>query len=436
MKRALLLMATMTAIGFAAPAVAQTVAITGGTVALGDGSAPIPNGTVVFSNGRIVAAGAGVAAPAGATVIDATGKWVAAGIVAGPSELGLADAAGVAESNDAAARTSPFSAGLDVAATINPDAVAIGNERVGGVTRAIVAPRAVSSIFGGQGAVIDLGADAQPLTRAHAFQYVELGEDGGKLAGGSRPAAFAMFRDALTQAQDYRRNPAGFDGRGKDSLLKRADAQALLDMMDGKVPMMVHVERASDIRAVLGLTRDYPKLKLVLVGATEGWMVAREIAAAKVPVIASALADLPAAFENLAATESNVGRMTAAGIPVAISTIGVNDAAGEHILKQFAGNLVAIARVPGATGLDWGKAFASITSKPAEALAMGDELGSLRPGRRADVVIWSGDPLELASLPQAVWIDGVSQPMVSRQTRLRDRYITPQEGALPKAYSY
>jgi imidazolonepropionase-like amidohydrolase len=161
-------------------------------------------------------------------------------------------------------------------------------------------------------------------------------------------------------------------------------------------------------------------------------MVAREIAAARVPVIASALADLPASFEQLAATESNAGRMRAAGVTVALASIGASG--GDHVLRQFAGNLVGITKVPGHTGLDWGQAFAAITSGPAEALGMGSEFGSLRPGRRADVVLWDGDPLELSSQPVAVWIDGQPQPMRSRQTDLRDRYLTPTEGALPKAY--
>jgi imidazolonepropionase-like amidohydrolase len=428
-KAALLLLAGAAALAF--PASAQTIAITGGTVAIGDGSAPIENGTVVIRDGRVVAAGSGIAVPAGASIIDAAGKWVAAGMVAGFSSLGLVDADGVSESNDTAARGSPFKAAIDVSVAINPDTVLIGNERAGGVTRAIVAPSAGGSIFAGQGAVIDLGADPNPITKARAFQYVELGEGGARNAGGSRPAAHVGLHDALSQAEDYRRNPAGFDGRSRDSLLTRADARALLQVIDGTVPLVVHVERAADIRAVLALPRQYPKLRLVLAGATEGWMVAREIAAAKVPVIAAALADLPASFEQLAATESNVGRMTQAGVSVGIE---IDGNAGEHVLTQFAGNLVALTKVPGATGLDWGKAFATITSKPAEALGLGSEIGSLRPGRRADVVVWTGDPLELSSVPVAVWIDGQAQPIDSRQRKLRNRYLTPTEGNLPKAY--
>ena len=163
-------------------------------------------------------------------------------------------------------------------------------------------------------------------------------------------------------------------------------------------------------------------------------MVAEKIAAAKVPVIASALNDLPAAFEQLNATQSNVGRMRKAGVKVAIGMIGDNDAHQLRYTPQYAGNLVALQKVPGASGLDWGAALAAITSAPAEAFGMGEVMGSLKPGRVGDVVIWSGDPLELSSTPEMVFIDGVSQSLENRQTRLRDRYRTLEPGSLPKAY--
>ena len=310
MKSALLAFAVLVAM----PASAETVALVGGTVAIGDGSAPIPGGTVLFRDGRIVAAGAQVAVPPSATVVDARGKWVSPGLVAGLTNLGLADSDGIEESNDTSADKSPFAAAIDVSTAINPDGVIIGIERASGITSALVSPGTGGSIFAGQGAVITLGLGDPPVSRPRAFQYVELGEDGGRTAGGSRPAAYAMFRDALAEAQDYRRNPAGFGGRDRGSLIKRGDAAALLPVIDGRMPLLVHVERASDILSVLALTHEYPQLKLVLVGVSEGWMVAPQIATAHVPVIAAALVDLPEAFERVAATESNVGRMERAGI--------------------------------------------------------------------------------------------------------------------------
>jgi imidazolonepropionase-like amidohydrolase len=413
----------------ASSAAAQTVAITGGRVVIGDGSPPIDNGTVVISNGRVIAAGANVPVPTGAERIDARGKWVTPGVVAGFSRLGLAAVDAVDAANDTDASNSPFHASLDITTSINPDVEPIAVSRAAGVTRAIVAPETGNAIFAGQGAVIDTGADLSPVTRPRAFMFVEFGETGTRRAGGSRAALFAVFRNALDEA---RRAAAGT--QGEYPLLRRADAMALLPVINGQMKLFVHVESAPDILTVLSLKRDYPLIQIVLVGASEGWRVAPQISAAKIPVLASALNDLPDSFETLAATQSNVGRMRAAGVEVGIGMIDNEDTRQAQFSMQYAGNLVALTRVPGASGLSWDQAFASISSKPAEIVGMGGEIGSLRPGRRGDVVIWDGDPLELGSAPMRVWIDGVSQPLTSRQTRLRDRYARPQEGALPKAY--
>lgn len=413
---------------------AQSVAITHAKLVIGDGSAPIEDGTVVIRDGRVVAAGAGVAVPAGITVVDAGGKWVSPGLVAGFSRLGIVEIDAVDQTNDTAAGKSPFHAAIDVAPAVNPKASAVTLNRADGLTRAVVAPDVAGSIFAGWGAVIDLADDAHPITRAKAFQFMEYGETGGKQAGGSRPAALAMLRNALFEAQAYARNPGAFLDRGTDALLTRADAEALVPVVQGKTKLLIHVDRAADIRTLLTLKHDMPQLDMVFVGCVEGWLVADEIAAAHVPVIASALADLPASFDTLAATQSNIGRMVKAGVLVAIGTINDDEARQARLVKQYAGNLVALTRVPGASGLSWDQAFASISSKPAEALGMGGEIGSLRPGRRGDVVIWDDDPLQLGAEPTAVYIDGIVQPLQTRQTKLFQRYKDLDDGALPKAY--
>ncbi len=450
-------------IALAAPATAQTIAITNGTVATGDGSGPMQGATVVIRNGRIVAAGPGVAVPAGAQVIDASGKWVTPGIVAGFSRLGLSDVdLSVDGAEDTSADSGPFSAAIDVAPAINPLYQTVQVNRADGVTRAIVAPAAPRNIFAGQGAVIDTGADMRPITRARAFQFVELGETGADKAGGSRASAHVLFRNALREASELRRyatpvssggsgpqderlrpvvrNPnessdLGFSAqRSQDVLLTRFDAAALVPVLQGRQYLFVHVERASDILQVLELRREFPTLKVVIVGASEGWMVANELAATGVPVIASALNDLPSSFEQLAATQSNVGRMRNAGVNVSIGMINDDETRNLFRQRQYAGNLVALGKVPGATGLSWGEALAMITSRPAEAIGMGGEIGSLAPGRRGDVVVWSGDPLEPTSAAEAVFIDGVQQPLVTHQTRLLQRYRYLPRRDLPEAY--
>ncbi|MET3760175.1 amidohydrolase family protein [Sphingomonas sp. UYEF23] len=429
MKRLLLLSAAF----LAAPAAAQSVAITNAKLVIGDGSAPIEGGTVIVRDGRVVAAGRSVAVPAGTATVDAGGRWVTPGIVAGFTRMGIVESDGVEETNDTAARGSPFHAAIDVAPAVNPATSSIPLNRAEGITRAIVAPDTDGSIFAGLGAVIDLGTDRSPITKPRAFQFMEYG-GGGSRRGNSRPAMIAVFRNALAQVKDYVRAPAAYSDQGKDALLTRADAAALVPVASGAMPLLVHVERASDMLALIDLKRDYPALKLVFVGAAEGWLVANQIAAARIPVIASALTDLPASFDQLGATQSNVGRLKAAGVLVGIGTINDDEARQARLEKQYAGNLVALTKVPGATGLDWNAAFAAISSVPAEAIGMGDEIGSLRAGRRGDVVIWDGDPLELGSAVAAVYIDGVKQPLRTRQDALRERYRVPQEGTLPKAY--
>ena len=449
----------------AAPIAAQTIAITGGTVALGDGSEPIPNGMVVIQDGKVIAAGnVRMKLPADTQVIDATGKWVTPGIVAGFSRLGLADVDLSAEGADDTTANGPFNASVDASTEINPLDTTIAVNRADGVTRALVAPQAGKSIFGGQGAVIDTGADMNAVTAARKFQFVELGQSGAEKAGGSRGSAQVFFRNALREASELRRfaapissaraeAPTGLEQpivhnpnesreygpdarRSQDVLLTRFDAAALVPVLQGRQYLLVHAERASDILQVLALKRQFPALKLVIVGGTEGWTVAAQIARAGVPVIASAVNDLPATFEQIAATQSNVGRMRAAGVQVSIGMIDDNDTRSLFMERQYAGNLVGLQRIPGATGVSWGEALAMITSKPAEAIDMGSEIGSLAPGRRADVVIWSGDPLEGSSAAEQVFIDGVKQPLETHQSRLMERYRDLQRRDLPEAYRH
>ena len=447
------------ATALSAPLAAQDIVITNATVATGDGSEPLENTSVVIRDGRIASVGVGTA-DANATVIDGTGMWVTPGLFSAVTTLGLWDVGAVSQSNDQSAGDSAFSAALDVAPALNPASQHVAVSRAGGVTRASIFSAPSSSIFGGQGAIVDLGADPTMVVRPRAFQMIALGERGARLAGGARTASHTVLRNALAEARDFgasgripgaastRRDLRTGDDlpidprlvgsgaqRGDDVLLTRFDAAALVPVVNGSQPLYIAVERASDIREALALKRDFPRLDLVLVGVSEGWLVADEIAAASVPVIADPLDDLPSSFEQVAATQSNVGRMVAAGVTVAIGGF-TNGIVQPRNAPQYAGNLVALSRVPGATGLTWGQAFATITSVPAKIAGYGGRFGVLAPGAAGDVVIWNGDPLELSSAPVRVFIDGVDQPLTNHQTRLRDRYRDLDQSELPKAYDW
>lgn len=429
MIRATLLAASVLAL--TSPAAAEDFVIVNATLAKGDGSEPIQQGVVIVDDNHVIYAGpqSGAGSFDTATVYDVAGGWVTPGLVATLTQLGLSDVGGVSESNDTRARGSRFGAALDVAPAINPSSEHITVHRAAGITRAATDTVPSAGIFGGQGAIIDLGADGDAVTTPRAFQLVSLGETGARISGGSRVASFVDLANALHEADAYAKGKRD----GADAVLPRADAEALGPVLNGSQKLYVGVERASDIRAVLGLKASYPELDLVLLGASEGWLVASEVAASGVPVIADGLDDLPAAFEELAATQSNIGRMVKAGVQVAINAAAMEN---PRNLNQYAGNLVALAKVPGASGLSWGEALATITSVPAEISGLKGRAGVLAPGALADVVVWDNDPLELGSVPTMVFIEGVRQPLDSHQTRLRDRYKDLDETTLPEAYDW
>ena len=417
MKRILALALGATALT-AAPAFAQDVTITNARLVLGDGGAPIEGGTVVVRGGSVVYAGPAGGAPASGTSVDAGGAWVTPGLFATVTTLGLADVSAVGETNDITAGDSPFSAALDASTAINPTSQHILVHRAAGITRAATTTMPSGSIFAGQGAIIDLDGDTNAVMQARAFQMINLGEGGADRAGGSRVAAYALLSAAMREAQALV-GKAGIPetteiGKDDEVLLSRFDAEALVPVVTGRQKLYVAVERAADIRAVLALKAQYPRLDMVLVGATEGWLVAREIAAAGVPVIANALNDLPETFEQLGATQSNAGRLAAAGVKVALNASTLRD---PRRLQQAAGNLVALTRMPGASG-------------------MGGKAGVLKAGALGDVVMWDGDPLEVGSVPTRVFIGGVEQSLENHQTGLRDRYIDLDESDRPKAYDW
>lgn len=435
MKRLLTLAAS--ALALSTPAMAQDVTITNAKLVLGDGSAPIEGGTVVVQGGSVVYAGPASAANNGGTTIDAKGAWVTPGLFATVTTLGLADVSAVGETNDITAGGTPFSAALDASTAINPTSQHILVHRAAGITRAATTTMPSGSIFAGQGAIIDLDGDSRPVMQARAFQMINLGEGGADNAGGSRVAAHALLRVALREAQALV-GKTGIPetteiGKDDEVFLNRFDAEALVPVVTGRQKLYVAVDRMADIRAVLALKAEYPKLDLVLVGATEGWLVADDIAAAGVPVIANGLIDLPETFEQLGATQSNAGRLAKAGVKVAINAATMQD---PRRLQQVAGNLVALTRMPGASGMEWGKAFAAISSVPADISGMGGKAGVLKPGALGDVVLWTGDPLEVGSVPTRVFIGGVEQDLTNHQTRLRDRYIDLDESDRPKAYDW
>jgi len=285
-----------------------------------------------------------------------------------------------------------------------------------------MAPANGNSIFAGRGFVADTSGGADSITRESVFQLLSLGENGAGISGGSRSAAWATLRAAIDDAVNftgrYITSPHG-------AALNRVDAEALAPAARGQQLLLVRMHRASDIRRLIEMQADYPALNVAIVGATEGWIVADELAEAGIPVIIDPFDNLPASFEQLGATSHNAERLIDAGVVTAFAHLG-NDAHQSRLVLQSAGNAVA-------NGVSRGDAMRSITTVPADIFGFSD-LGRLSSGAIADIVVWDGDPLEITSAPTHVLIDGEEQSMESRQTLLRDRYLSLEGGDLPLAY--
>lgn len=442
------LLAFAAAAAFALPAAAQTVAVTNARILTAGPAGEIANGTVVITNGRITAVGAGLPAPAGARVIDAAGRVVTPGIVSTGSDLGLNEVSAVDAQEDATSSAGRITAAFDVQYGLNPASTLLPVARLGGVTRAIVEPnrggggdghnhgadaetqgvggpsaQSNSGLFAGQAAAIHTAEAPDVLVRPRVAMVLDLGESGARRAGGSRGSAIVELLGVLSDVRDFRDNRAAFErAERREYGLSAADLEALIPVVEGRMPVIVRVHRAADIRQVLRIAREQ-RLRIILEDVEEAWMVAPEIAAAGVPVLINPIVDLPYSFEALGASLENAARLHAAGVTVVIR----GDRAG-HYARQtrwLAGNAVAHGMPPAA-------ALQAITANPARVFGLGEQFGSLEVGREGDLVIWDGDPFEPITQPQHVFIRGVEQPLVTRQQQLRDRYRAQRP--LPPGY--
>jgi len=448
MRRLLLSACALAALTIAASAQAETVAITHARILTAGPAGEIAQGTLVIRDGKIAAVGPTAAVPAGARVIDAAGAVVAPGFFATGSLLGAVEVGSLG--NDLSVNNPDLGAAFDVQYSLNPESILLPVARLGGLTSAVVMPIPASSrggdedegdeltagggdsgsrshaLFAGQAAVIHLAKGDDLLTRAKVGMVVPFGQAGAGVAGGARGAEIVALKSALQDVRDYMKNKAAYDRAGyRDLPLSKADLEALIPVVQGKMPVIADVHRASDIRAVLKLARE-EGFKVILSGAEEGWLVAADIAKAGVPVLLNPLNDRPESYEMLASTMENAARLQAAGVTIAIESDG-----GAHRARETrynAGNAVA-------HGMPYAAALAAVTLNPAKIFGVADRTGSLEPGKDADLVIWTGDPFEPLSQATAVFIQGQQQPMTSRQLELRDRYKDLNR-ALPPAYAH
>lgn len=397
---------------FAASGLAASVtrAWVGARVLTGDGSV-IEDGTVVVRDDRIISVSKGGPVPDGAEVTDAKGRTLTPGWIATETGLGLMEIDLEPSTLDVRPRPDkqapPVRAAYSAADGYNPLSTLFAVARREGVTSAVMTPEA--GLISGSSAWIDLLDSFPPagLVREDLALHADVFE-----SDRSRPEGVSLLRDALESARLYARSPEAYDqGRTRPLSLSVLDLTRISRVLGGAMPLVVRVARAGDILRLLALGRDY-RLRLILSGAEESWIVAREIAAAGVPVIVDPTQNLPLSFSKLQARSENAALLEAAGVRVVISTF---DSHLAHNLRQLAGNAVA-------SGLSAAAALRGLAFEAAKAFGLDGDYGLLAPGRIANFCVWNGDPFELDTYAMEVVVRGRSASTSSRQSALFERY--------------
>ncbi len=369
---------------------------------------------VLLRDGRIAAIGKGLEVSADAEVIEAAGKPLTPTLFAGITGLGLNEVAQVRSSVDSGVTQvgSPeMRPEFTVIPAFNPHSSLIPITRTEGFGFSLLGATAAGSIIGGQGRTVMLDGGYESFA-GEPVLFVALGESASVLAGGSRAAQWMLLEQAVSES---RSTP-----RAGDSTLLTREGRAALKQFLRAGTVVFSVNRASDIRQVLQFAERHG-FKAVIEGGAEAWIVAAELATAEVPVLLDPLQNLPYNFDQLGARLDNAALLHAAGVTISFSGAGTHHARKQ---RQMAGVAVA-------NGLDHGAALAALTTNPARIFGLPG--GRIEVGAPANLVLWSGDPLEVSESADQVILGGKLQAMESRQTRLRDRYLV-RDPKMPRAY--
>lgn len=365
---------------------------------------PIDGGTVLVEDGKIVAVGrdAEVELPEGARVVDAAGSWVLPGFVEAHGHMGVHEEAEGWAGEDTNEMTDPNGARMRALDAINPAETGFADALSGGVTTAVVKPGS-GNVIGGQtvavkcwGRTVDEMLIRQPVSVKSA-----LGENPKRVYGerkklpSTRQGVAAVIRDAFVKAQDYkaRRDAAAAEDKPFD---RDPTSEILVRVLDREVPWSQHCHRADDIATALRLADEFG-YRLIVNHGTEGHKIADLLAERGVPVIIGPLFTTRSKVELRERSLRNPGILARAGVDLAITT--------DHpvVPIHFLVHQVTLAVKE---GLDRATALRTITTNPARIMGLDDRVGSLKPGLDGDVVIWSGDPLDVMSRALRVFVEG------------------------------
>jgi len=388
-------------------------------------SAPIENGTIVFANGTIAAVGRDVAIPQGAMVIDGTGLRVYPGMIDSCSQVGLVEINAVPGSVDTA-ELGDINPNARAEVAVNPHSNVIPVTRVNGITTAIVEP--TGGIISGSSALMQLaGWTPQEMTvkapvamhihfprlRGGRFAEVPQDEEAEKEAKKNYTQQVDKLRDTLRDAQAYAKAAAA---RAKDATVKRYDRdlvlEALVPVVEGREPAIVHASLERDIRAAIKFA-DEMKLKMILADGDDVQRVIPELKKRNIPVILGPILELPPREDDpYDLIFANAKALYDAGIPFSIQTQDAHNAR----------NLPYHAAACAAFGLPKDAALKAVTIFPAQILGVADKVGSLEVGKRADVIVTDGDPLEIVTHVKRLFIGGEDISLETNQTLLYEKF--------------
>ena len=351
----------------------------------------------------------------GDTIIDAEGKIVTPGFIVSNTDIGIVEIGALSVTKDD--QSSIYSIGFSIHDAFNPNSTRIPWNRSNGITSAITLPRDTSSPIGGLGSFFTLNGSLQIDSLP---DMVVIGRIGGS-SSSSRSEMLALTDDILSFAssldvRDMKSN-ADINQIINDSPLadylelQSRDVKALFRLIDDKLPLIIKANRATDILKLLEMKKKY-NLNLIIMGAQEASLVAKQISSSNTPLIINPINNIPGSFDELASNINLSSRLEAEGIKLIFSSGGGQNS---HLVRQGAGIAVA-------NGMSYGGAIRALTSNVADSFNIARR-GLIKPGNIADLVIWEADPLEPSSMPEKVFINGVDMDLTTRSTRLRDRYI-------------
>jgi hypothetical protein len=416
MRKVIAIAAVAALLAAAGAAAAETVMIRNATLHTMGEDGVLENADVFITGGRIDRVGRDLPVPADIRVFDAEGRHVTPALFAGITGVGLTEVSAVDDSvdNEVSGLETPFMRPeFDVSLAFNPHSTLVPVARVEGLGFTLLGAAPGDSIMGGQGRIAWLDGSWDSVT-GDPVLFIGVGGRAASKAGGSRAAQWMLLEQAMSEADNPPKLPT-------EAVLTRAGRETLKRYADGGT-VVFGAHRASDLLRVIEFAERHD-LRAVIAGGAEAWMVADRLAAAGVPVLLDPLHNLPGSFDMLGARLDNAALLHAAGV-----TIGITGAESHNARKvrQMAGNAVS-------HGLDHGAALAALTVNPARMFGVADRAGSLEKGKRADLVLWSGDPLEVTSVPDLVISNGRVDSMETRQTKLRDRYLVV-DPEMPRAY--